>query len=82
MSENIVTANQKYSEAIGRDLGHADNEVQGGLLNGFAHGLFVACGGERNAGMQIHVIADALTPTARHFIKELAASIDAMKDLR
>ena len=81
MSENIVTANQKYSEAIGKDYGYANNEVQAGLLNGFAHGLFVGCGGERHAGMQIHMIADGLTPSARSFIQELAASIAAIKDI-
>ncbi|QIK64118.1 hypothetical protein G7068_13625 [Leucobacter viscericola] len=77
MSENLVTANHKYAEAIGRDFGPASNEVQGALLNGFLHSLNVAC--SHNPGMQIAYIVDELSAESRKLITEFAGAIEVSK---
>jgi len=80
MAEHILTANEKFANAVGHDYGPASDEVQAELLNGFAHSLFVACGGSRAAETQINYIADKLTNEAKKLITELAAFIELQKE--
>lgn len=47
MSENIVSANEKYAEHIGRDYANASNEVQAALLNGMFGQLRYVCQGSQ-----------------------------------
>lgn len=45
MTENIVTANEKYAEHVGRDYANTNNEVQAALLNGMFGQLRYVCQG-------------------------------------
>lgn len=45
MSENIVSANEKYANHVGRDYANANNEVQAALLTGLFGQLRYVCQG-------------------------------------
>lgn len=69
MSENIVTANEKYAEDIGMDFGRTSNVVQAALLNGFAKSMDLAC--QKDIGMQVAYVADLLTPRTKEILRDL-----------
>jgi hypothetical protein len=77
MTENIVSANEKYAEAIGYDYGPTSNVVQAAMLSGFAHGLNVAC--HHKPDTQIAYLVDELTPEARDVFVAIAQTIEAGK---
>ena len=64
MAEHILSANEKFAEAVGYDYGPASSTVQAAMLNGFARSLRVACGG-RSYETQVAYIVDELTPETR-----------------
>jgi hypothetical protein len=78
MAEHILTANEKFANAVGYDYGPASSTVQAELLNGFAHSLNIACGGKSDA--QIHYIVDELSNEARKVFIEIAASISFQQE--
>lgn len=70
MTENIVSANEKYAEHIGKDYANANNEVQAALLNGLLGQLPYVCnGGQKN---QLAYIWPELTAKAKETIVYLA----------
>lgn len=73
MAEHILTANEKFANAVGYDYGPASNEVQAELLNGFAHSLNVACKG--NTETQIAYIVDKLSNEAKKVFSDLSEMI-------
>jgi len=75
MPENIVSANEKYAEAIGYDYGPTSNVVQAALLNGFAHSLNIAC--SRTPDMQLAYVVDGMTDETRAIFKSLGQLIEA-----
>lgn len=77
MSEHILTANEKFAHAVGFDYGPASSAVQAELLNGFTHGLKVACA--HRPETQIAYIVDDLTPEACGIIVAMAEMIEASK---
>ena len=74
MAEHVLTANEKFAEAVGYDYGPASNVVQAALLNGFAHGLKVAC--LHRPETQIAYIVDEMTAEARKVFVDVAAMIE------
>lgn len=70
MSENIVQANEKYAEHIGKDYAGASNEVQAALLNGLFEQLRNVC--QNNLEMQLAYIWPELTRKAKEVIVNLA----------
>jgi hypothetical protein len=73
MTEHILTANEKFANAVGYDYGPASNEVQAELLNGFARSLNVACLGKPET--QISYIVDRLSHEAKKVFTELSEMI-------
>lgn len=69
MTENILTANEKYARDLGADLGRSSDAVQGEFLTGFAHSLVIACGGRLET--QLAFMVDTLTPNALDTIIQL-----------
>lgn len=74
VSENLVSANEKYAEAIGADYGPVSNEVQAAMLNGFTHSLKVAC--RSDVTTQVGYIVDNLTAEAKSVLRAFAAAIE------
>lgn len=70
MTENRVTANAKYARDIGFDYGQENNEVQASLLEGFLHGLNVAC--QYRPDGQMNYIVDEMDSKHRKLLIELA----------
>ena len=77
MTDHILTANEKFAEAIGYDYGPASSTVQAALLNGFAHSVNVACGYRPET--QVAYMVDEMTPETRTFFVEVAAMIEVTK---
>lgn len=75
MTEHILTAHEQFAEAVGADYGPASDKVQSALLNGFTHGLTVACSYKPET--QIAYMVDGLTDEASRTIKAIADMIDA-----
>ena len=71
MSENIVTANEKYALQIGKDYANANNEVQANLLNGMFGQLRYVCQG--NLENQLAYIWPELSRDAKEALVKLAA---------
>lgn len=71
MSENIVSANEKYAEHIGKDYAGASNEAQAALLNGLFGQLHYVCQGRTE--MQLAYVWPELTALAKANIVALAA---------
>lgn len=71
MSENIVSANEKYAEHIGKDYANANNEVQAALLTGFFEQITYICQGRQET--QLCYIWTEMTPKAKANIVALAA---------
>ena len=59
MSENIVSANEKYARELGADFGRVSDTVQGEFLIGFAHSLKIACGGREDTQISFMVVTNA-----------------------
>lgn len=80
MSNNIIHANDKYARDIGFDYGHASNTQQAAFFNGLAQGFKTFTGGGGiGYDMQMSYVVDDLTDTAKKFITELAAMVEASK---
>ncbi len=71
MSENIVTANEKYALQIGKDYANANNEVQANLLNGMFGQLRYVCQGSLEN--QLCYIWSELDRNAKEALVKLAA---------
>lgn len=70
MSENIVSANEKYANHIGKDYANSSNEVQAALLNGLFESLRYVC--QNNVENQLCYIWQELNPKAKEQIVNLA----------
>lgn len=71
MSENIVSANEKYAEHVGRDYAGANNEVQAALLNGMFGQMRYVC--QNNLEHQLCYIWNELDRNAKAALVNLAA---------
>lgn len=68
--ENITTANEQYTEHLGKDFARANNSVQAALLNGLFGQLPYVCQG--NEEMQMAYLWPELTPRAKAGLVKLA----------
>lgn len=71
MSENIVTANEKYAEHVGRDYAGANNEVQAALLNGMFGQMRYVC--QNQLENQLCYVWRELDRNAKAALVQLAA---------
>ena len=70
MTENIVSANEKYAYHIGKDYACANNEVQAMLLTGMFEQLTYVC--QSNLENQLCYIWTSLGDEAKKNIVKLA----------
>jgi len=78
MSENIVSANEKYARELGADFGRVSDTVQGEFLIGFAHSLKISCGGREDT--QISFMVDKLSDKALGVVIEMGKAAQYRKD--
>lgn len=71
MSENIVSANEKYAEHLGKDYAGSSNMAQAAFLNGWFGNLRYVCQGQTED--QLAYIWMELTPEAKKQIAALGA---------
>ena len=78
MSENIVSANEKYARELGADFGRVSDTVQGEFLTGFAHSLKISCGGREDT--QISFMVDKLSAQALDVVIEMGKAAEYRRE--